>query len=48
MYVPIPTDFWCDVDDSYGCWFELELNFPALDGATWKASIAGDPVRLIG
>lgn len=51
MTIPVPTDYWCDADDPFGCWWRLKTEFvgttSVTDQTTWTAVLDGDPVRLI-
>jgi Flp pilus assembly protein TadG len=49
--VPIPTNYTCDDLDPLGCWVKIEFIFPGGKGVhdttTWRATMEGDPVRII-
>lgn len=51
IFVPIPADYTCNKDSAGGCWFRVQVAFPAgtsvNDITTWDANVTGDPVRLI-
>jgi hypothetical protein len=48
--VQIPTAYTCNVLQSGGCWFRVQVSFgtgSVTDVTTWSAVVEGDPVRLI-
>lgn len=49
--VPIPTGYKCADDDASSCWVRLAYDYGSgsapTDTTTWRASLAGDPVRLV-
>jgi hypothetical protein len=51
IQVPIPADYHCSDVDPMGCWVKIQFSFPNAgsvhDTTTWRASMDGDPVRLI-
>ncbi len=51
IIVPVPNNYSCNYSSPGGCWFRVQVAFPAgsavTDATTWTATISGDPVRLI-
>jgi hypothetical protein len=50
MTIPIPSDYTCDYAHNNGCWYRVQVTFPAgavRDTTTWTAGIISDPVRLV-
>lgn len=51
LKVPIPTNYKCVDTDITDCWVRIQYNYGAgtqvQDTTTWKASVDGDPVRLL-
>lgn len=48
--VPIPSGYSCNYADPFGCWVRIEFGFSGgvLDVTSWRASLDGNPVRLVG
>ncbi|MGA8211631.1 MAG: pilus assembly protein TadG-related protein [Nocardioidaceae bacterium] len=51
VYIPIPQTYSCADTSATGCWVKLNYQFPSAtnptDTTAWKASIDGQPVRLV-
>lgn len=51
LKVPIPVNYSCVDSDITDCWVRISYNYGAgtqvQDTTTWKASVDGDPVRLL-
>lgn len=47
--VPIPAGYSCDYASATGCWLRISFGFSGgvNDVTTWKASLSGNPVRLV-
>jgi hypothetical protein len=48
--VQIPPGYTCNVQQSGGCWFRVQIGFglgTVTDVTTWTAVVEGDPVRLV-
>lgn len=49
MLIPIPPDYTCTYSEATGCWYKVvvSLSGSVNDITTWKATVIGDPVRLV-
>lgn len=47
--VPIPTNYSCNYSDPFGCWIRINFRFSGgvQDVTSWRASLGGNPVRII-
>jgi len=49
--IPVPDDYYCDIEKADECWYTVTVTFPSgsdvSDITTWDATIVGDPVRLV-
>lgn len=47
--VPIPNGYTCDATDPFKCWIKIHFSFSngVHDVTSWKASLDGNPVRLV-
>lgn len=47
--VPIPANYSCDITNQFGCWVRINFAFNGgtLDVTSWKASLDGNPVRIV-
>lgn len=47
--VPIPSGYSCNYSSDTGCWLRISFGFSGgvNDVTTWKASLSGNPVRII-
>ncbi|MGE3835355.1 MAG: pilus assembly protein TadG-related protein [Acidimicrobiia bacterium] len=49
--VPIPAGYRCNDTDPNGCWIKIRYSFAGgtsvTDTTTWRATMEGDPVRLV-
>jgi hypothetical protein len=47
--VPIPNGYTCDATDPFKCWIKVHFSFSngVHDVTSWKASLDGNPVRIV-
>ncbi len=47
--IPIPQGYSCDLNDPFGCWVRINFRFNGgvQDVTSWRASLDGNPVRII-
>ncbi|GBE21090.1 hypothetical protein BMS3Bbin01_00431 [bacterium BMS3Bbin01] len=49
LTIPIPDDYTCDPDQTYDCWWKVDISNMSnpTDRTTWSARVVGNPLQLI-
>ena len=47
--VPIPSNYTCDYSSTFGCWVRINFRFNGgvMDVTSWRATLGGNPVRIV-